>query len=358
MATTIYGVLGLNDNDNVALNTFGQDVIYDAVQQVLAQHNADVEAASSVFIERQTENHTLLYKLPGGGRLQKLGGKAQAGAVKASGEWSVSFPLEDFGDQIAADRIAYAYMNTEALQRHLNTVMIRNVNTVRYEILRAILHGASRTFKDELYGDLTIQPLASGDSVVYPPVLGAEDGATENHYLVSGYDATAISDANNPYETLANELEEHFGAPSGGSNLVAFIHHDEVAETKALADFDEVPDRFVRPGNDTAVPEGLPANTPGRIIGRVSGMWVSEWRWVPSGYIVAMHLDAPKPLIQRVDPTFTGLPRGLQLVAESDRYPFTQSHYEHRFGVGVGNRLNGVVMQLTTNASYSAPSGY
>jgi hypothetical protein len=60
----------------------------------------------------------------------------------------------------------------------------------------------------------------------------------------------------------------------------------------------------------------------------------------------------------RVDPASTGLGQGLQLVAESDTHPFSASHYSHRFGLGAGNRLNGVVMELGTGGTYSIPSGY
>ncbi len=70
---------------------------------------------------------------------------------------------------------------------------------------------------------------------------------------------------------------------------------------------------------------------------------------------MAIHLDAPKPLIKRVDPADTGLPRGLTLVATDVEHPFTTSTYSHRFGFGCGNRLNGVAM-IVSAAGYSAPS--
>ena len=74
--------------------------------------------------------------------------------------------------------------------------------------------------------------------------------------------------------------------------------------------------------------------------------------------VVGIHLDAPKPIMQRVDPADTGLPRGLALVARDENYPFTSSFYSHRFGFGVGNRLNGVVMELGTGGSYTVPTAY
>jgi len=154
-----------------------------------------------------------------------------------------------------------------------------------------------------------------------------------------------------------DEIEHHFGAATGGEEIVCFVNNAETPETKDLTDFDEVPDRFIRVGDNVDVPTGLPS-VPSRILGRVSGTWVVEWRWVPANYMIGVHLDAPRPLKARVDPADTGLARGLVLVARDERYPLESSHYRHRFGFGCGNRLNGVVMELGTGGSYTIPTAY
>lgn len=355
----IFGVLNLNDTERVFANTVGQSAIYDAAQQVLAQHNAELMAAIQVFVEAETEDHKRRYMLPGGGRLQRRGSDSPTGAVKASGSWDVAFPLEDFGAQVAADMVDWAYMTVQDVQRHLDTVMQQDINTVRFELLKALLNNAQDTFSDPLYGSLSIEPLANGDSVLYPPVLGSETEATDDHYLESGYAAGSISDSNDPYETIVDELEEHFGTVSGGGSTVVFINNAQSSITRTLTDFDPVVDQFIRPGDDTDVPIGPPVPVPGRVLGRHNaGCWVVEWRWIPANYMVGVYLDAPPPLLMRVDPADTGLPRGLALVSDSDTNPFVQSHYRHRFGFGAGNRLNGVVMELGTGGSYTPPSGY
>lgn len=354
----IFGALGIGDTDRVLLSTLGQTAVYDAVNQVLAQHSADMAAAMSVFVERTTSDFKLRYKLAGGGKLQRRGGLAQSGAVKSYAGWDVGLPLEEFGAQIAADRIAFAYMTAQELARHVDTVILQDLNTVRFEILKALLNNTERTFIDPLHGSLLVEPLANADAVVYPPVIGSESEATDSHYLESGYAASAISDTNNPYATMVGELEEHGEMAGGAGNIAVFINNAQVAKTSSLTDFDEVADQFVRPGALSDVVTGLPTNLPGRVVGRVSGAWVVEWRWVPANYMIGLHLDGPAPLIRRIDPADTGLGDGLMLVAESDVYPFTASHYSHRFGVGVGNRLNGVVMELGTGGTYSIPSGY
>lgn len=356
--TAIFGLIGLNDSDYAYVNTAGQALIFDAANRYIAKANQDMLDALTVFVEEVTEAYKERYKLPGGGRLQKRGGQAQSGAVKASGGWDVAYPLEDLGAQVAETDVAMAYMTPQEFQRHVDTVLAQNANSVRHEILYAIFNNSQRTFVDPHWGSLTIQPLASGDgSTLYPPILGSEAEATENHYLESGYAASAISDTNNPYLTIVDDLEEHFGDTTGGNNIVTFINQAQASKTFDLTDFDEVPDRFIRTGANTDVPESLPM-VPGKILGRVSGTWVVQWRWIPANYQFGLHLEELKPLKMRVDPAATGLGRGLQLVAQDVNYPIQSAHWRHRFGVGAGNRLNGVVMELGTGGSYTIPTPY
>ena len=355
----IFGALGVNDTERGFIATVGQAVVYDAIQKYLADVNAEVNSAMSIFVERTTSDHKLRYKLPGGGRLQRVNTQARPGAVKANGGWDVALPLESFGAMIAGGRVDWAYMTPADVERHLATITQQNLATVRFEILKALLNNTQRTFVDPLWGSLSIEPLANGDSVVYPPALGSETEASDDHYLESNYAAANISDTNDPYATIIAELEEHFGAPTGGSNLCVFINNAQVAKTQALTKFDAVNDRFLQMGANANIPQGLPVNMPGRVLGRhTDGCWVVEWRFVPASYLVGVHLDAPKPLLMRVDPSDTGLSAGLQLVAEDEEHPITSSHYEHRFGLGCGNRLNGVVMELGVGGSYSIPTGY
>lgn len=356
----LYGILGISDNERVFINTIGQSVVYDATRQILGDHNADLDRAKALFVERVTTDHKLRYKLAGGGRMQERGRYGRPGAVKASGEWDVAFPLHDFADELGNDDISLAYMTAQDYDLNLQTIRRRDLNTVRFQILRTLFKNTNTTYVDPIYGSLTCVPLANGDTVVYPPVVGAETEATDDHYLGSGYATSAISDTNNPYTTMAAELLEHFGKETGGSPLVAFINSAQAKLTRALADFVRVPDNWERPGDDTAVPSGLPSRLPGRIIGRLteSGVWVSEWDWMPAAYVYMQHLDAPAPIVERVDEEGTGIERGLALVAEDERWPLAASVWRHRYGFGIGNRLSGCVMFVDAGGTYTIPSAY
>lgn len=353
----IFGALGLADSDRAFTKTEGQMLALDLINSYFARVTADIAAQMAIFVETETTNHTERYKLPGGGYLQARDPQSSVGNVKAYGGYDVAYPLYDFGAAVGGNDVAMAYMTVGDLERHVSTVAIQNVNTVRLQMLRRIFKNTTDTFVDEINGSLTIQPLANNDSVTYAPVLGSSTEATETHYLESGYAATAISDTNNPYTVIRAELEEHFGASTGGNNIVAFIHPDEVPETEDLSDFDPVEDNFIRSSMTVNVPINLP-NVPGRIIGRTNGVWVVEWRYLPTGYAIGIDLEAPAPLKMRIDPADTGLGRGLQLVATQQIYPFQNAFYRNRFGFGAGNRLNGVVMEFGTGGSYSIPSGF
>ncbi len=354
----IFGILGLQDSDNSYVSTIGQRLVYDAYQQLLGDHNADLQQALSVFVEGTTEDFRIRYKLPGGGYMQEMNRQSQPGAVKATGSWDVDFPIRDFRDALGFDDVTLAYMTMQELNRHIDTVFTRNVNTMRRQILKALLDNTALAWTDPLKGALTVQPLANGDAVVYPPVQGSDAEATDDHYWETGYAVAAISDANNPIPTVVNEISEHFGSSQGGDNIITFAPVAVCDMLAQLTDFDEVNDRFVQPGANTAQLLGLPGNIPGRIIGRMNGSWISEWRFMPAGYMLSVHLDAPKPLMMRVDPAATGLGRGLQLVAVSDEYPLQGATYRNRYGFGVANRLNGVVTEIAVGAGYTIPTGY
>lgn len=355
---TIFGALRIADSDYVLNATPGQRVIYEEAQRYVAEQNAALNLMLATFVEGTTENFKMRYKLPGDGKLQRRGGLAQSGATKVTGEWDVAFPIDEYGDQVAGDDVSLAYMTAADLDRHIQGVTIRNINTVRYEMLRALFQNTARTFNDPIHGDLTIQPLANSDSVVYPPVVGSETAAADNHYLAAGYAGSAISDTNDPIANIVvPELVEHFGQVTGGSRIVAFINGAQAGKVMGLTQFVEQNDTYVRPGDNTALPVA-PGSLPGVYLGRhAKGAFIQQWDWIPDGYIFAMHMDAPKPLMKRRDPAATGLAPDLQMVSTDAEYPFRATHWRHRFGFGVANRLNGVLVHLTAGA-FAVPTAY
>ena len=356
--STIFGNLNLNDTDRVFNATQGQSVIYDAIMAYVNRVNAEADAAYGVFVEETTPNYKERYKLPGSGYMQEISPDQKPDAVKSYGSWDVAFPLRNYADAVNGSLVSRAYMSVAELEAQTLGIVNRSVNTMRRELLRALLYKEDETFVDPLWGSLTVKALASGtgDNVLYPPVLGSMTEAVRQRYNGSNYATASISDANNPYATLQDALVADFGQQQGNSNIAVFINTAEKAKTIALTDFDPLNDRFVVPGANINQLSNLPASLPGTIIGRTNGCWVIEWPFMPATYMLGVHLDAPAPLKKRIDPPDTGLGNGLRLVAEDAEYPFKASFWQNRFGFGVGNRLNGYAMQMVTSTTYTSPT--
>jgi hypothetical protein len=292
--------------------------------------------------------------------MQERGKLSRGGQIITKGEWDVQFPLLDFNDGIISDDVDLGYMTIQDMQRTLESIRTRSANTNRRMILQALFNNANWSVIDGTgKGTLTIKPLANGDTDLYPPVHAADAAATENHFLASGYVGSNISDTNNPCATMKDELEEHFGGPTvGGAEIVVWGPKDHTAKIEALADFVSVNDMHIDPGITTAQAVGLPEGLPGTVKGRGDGYWYVEWQRLPANYLYAQHLSAPAPLVRRIDEAGSGMGDGsLILVAQEDEFPFLNSLYRQRHGVGVGNRLNGVVMKLTTS-TYDVPAAF
>lgn len=362
--STIFAALNLADVEKTYVNTVGASLVFDAVQASFEMHNAEVQRMLSVFVERQTEDYTMRYQLPGGGELQELGDEDAPGSVKAGGYWDVAFPLRRYGAALSGGRVALGYLTVGQLERHLLTVFEQDIARLRSLILTALFENTNLTFTDRRVGsDLTIRRLANTDGTLYPPVLGSTSEADDEHYVSVEYDPASIDSTHDPVPNATAELVEHFGGQSTFGDPIVFFHNsDATSYLAALTGYAKVEDQFIRqaPGSTTDVAAGLPPNIPGRIHGRYKNAWLSEWAAIPAYYGLAVHLGAPRPLIQRVAPAATGLGSGLSLVARDAVFPLESAYYERHVGFGVGNRLNGYCVYMKANASgvYTPPTAY
>lgn len=379
----IYGMLNLNPQDSnaVFIQTYGQKVVFDAANQWLATKNAELNEMTSIFVNGDTDAHIERYLLPGSGRMQKTGVRSDGYDVKANGWWDVAYPLEQWGLKEEWDEVEFAYMVMKQVDVHLDTRVAQNINTTRYELLKALFNnglGSYRTFVDRKWGTLNIRPLANGDSVLYPPIIGYESEATENMYLTSanasplsppGYNTAGFLDSgitatNDPFYMIADKLESHFGIPTGGSPIVVFMNKSSVNAVTALPEFTVTTNMHINPGDDVStvvMPDDSKVRLPGRVLGAhaASSCLLVRWDHIPAGYMFGIHLDpaVPKPLTRRVDEVGTGLKPGLQLVSKFNDAPFMESKWRNRYGFGVGNRLNGVVMQFVPTVTIGSSGG-
>jgi len=354
--TVIAGALNIQNAERVRINTVGQDVVFEIAAQYAQRASQEVLLASSVFVQGMTENYQERYKLGGSGYMSKSAGYDSAPAFKATGEWDVAYPLYQVHEALVATDVDLGYFTVAELDLQIGAKITRWRNQYRRDLLTALFKNTTTSFADPLHGTLTVQPLANGDAVVYPPRVGAVTEATDDHYLETGYAVAAISNTNNPAKTLRAELSEHFEEAVGGSNVVMWADATTVDALSGLTDYVPVQDNYIRAGANADIPQNLPS-VPGTIRGRLSGVWVVEWAAIPANYAYGQFLGAPAPVKMRVDPSDTGFVQGaLYLVQSDEKYPFRNSVWRSRYGFGVGNRLNGVCLEFGTGGTYTIPT--
>lgn len=356
----IFGALNISDSNRDFVNHIGQQIVFDAVQELLRVHNEVVTELSAIFIEKTTELYQERYMLPGGGELQALGRMGPPQAVKRYGSFDVAYPLRMWGAQQAGNRVDLAYLTMQEIDASLDTIMLQDLNTLRRRIMTAIFEDTQLTYEDEIHGTLYIKHLANGDATLYPPVHGSEIEAADNHYSETDYGITSIDEPiDNPIVTLRDEVIEHFGGRTTEGRQFVVLHNEDATPWFAkFSGYTKIEESFLKVGDDTATLSGMPP-IPGRLHGRASGAWLSEWAWMPATFMIGILLDAPPPLVRRVDPADTGLSPGLQLIQTDVVYPMRGAFYENRYGIAVGNRLSAAVIEVSgEGGSYTPPTGY
>lgn len=193
--------------------------------------------------------------------------------------------------------------------------------------------------------------------------------SSHNHYMVSG-GATVVS---GDVDDLVETVEHHgFGLRQNGDRVIVLVNPEQANVIAGFrvatgARFDAIP--------ASDAPAFITAETiegdrpPGTFNGLTvkcgyGDAWVVEDRQIPAGYMVALATGGPNsdrnPLgfRQAVQPELQGLIQIPGNSAAAQNYPLIESIYTRGFGVGVRQRGAGAVMQITANASYTAPSLY
>src|SRR5690606_38871762 len=151
-------------------------------------------------------------------------------------------------------------------------------------------------------------------------------------------------------ETVA----EHFTSGS----LFVYINKADEVKVRGFTDFKEYIDaRLVDQRAAVVVADGGSLDTVNyhdQAIGLLHGAeyWVKPW--IPSGYAYAFITGPAAPLVHRVPEAG---PPGLRLMADNERYPLRAREWSHRFGIAVGNRLAGAVLDMNTGSgTYTQPT--
>ncbi len=345
-----YGFIGLVNLFSQRVSQVGVSVVQEAIQQSALEYSRVVTATMRLLATVDTVAKER-YELPGAGTLQPLDEYGNPRPVRSAGYYDVAYPIQGGGTAWGGNRITNAMMTVVEANRNTVEAQRKDADWVIRHALAALMDESSWVFADPLLGNLTIEPLANGDTVEYVKVGGVV--ATDDHYLAQ---AAAIADATNPYPTIYAELVEH---PGNSGPFVTYIPTELKATTMALTEFIDRPDPNIQ-YMDTNVLTSDGAAVRGfgdTVLGYVpSGrMWVVEWPRLPSTHMLSLALGAPPPLVMREydAPQLRGFfaethsPDGNRLENRMIRYA----------GFGCRNRVSAVVTKIG-NASYATPTAY
>ncbi len=347
----LYGFHNLRDLLTERVTSTNIAVVNAAIDDVLAEHNRQMDALMGLFVTRTTE-YKRRFVSAKNKRLQPLDEVGRARPTKRAGYYEVAWPIQEAGDAFGVDYVTRAKMTVQEVSNWLAETLIADKRWLRDHILAALFDNTTWTYPDQLYGDLTIQPLANGDGTLYNVQSGADTGADATHHTGQANAIGAAGD--NPYPVLHDLLMDK---PENGGEVIAFIPSGLRATTEALATFTEMADPNITAGNASDRLTGsLGVAVPGRIIGyETSGVWISEWSSLPAGYVIAVATEGERPLAMREHPEAEL--QGFRRVADRDDYPWYESQYVRRAGFGAWNRVGAAVREIS-DATYDIPTGY
>jgi hypothetical protein len=356
--STAYGFINLQHLYSQRVNAVGVNRVYDAIRESLRVHTEELNGLMSAFVTPTTLAQEQ-YELAGTGTLQPLTESGTPMPVRPSGSYKVAYPIQGGGTAWATDRVTKALLTVEEANRFTWDAQRRDGDWLIRHVLAAIFTNTAWTFNDKIgaggakgLGDISIQPLANGDTVTYNRRSG--DPATDNHYKAT---ADAIADVTNPFPGLYDELAEH---PSNSGPYLVYIPSSLRSAVGGLSEFvPHMPENVIRVANgDDEIVQAAPAIGPGdQVIGylKSSRFWVVEWGRMPDGYMIAHATGAGAPLRMRQYPAEEL--QGFITEVFNPEAGLEQVNLLRFAGFGVANRV-AMAVQRVGNGTYAIPTGY
>jgi hypothetical protein len=348
-----YGFWNLKDRFADLVTDVGVRVVGDAIAATAAEHNRQLDIMMGLFVRPVGNDYKLRYRTPAQARLMPLDENGRARPIKAVGHYDVSFPISRAGIAWGANWLTREKMTVEDANRQTDILFMADRLWMRDRLLGAFFQSTTWTAEDDDYGTLTVQPLANGDTVLYPYYAGRNFGATDNHYLAQA--TTPIADAANPFPTIRAKLKEH---PENSGNVISFVPTNLMPGVMGLATFHDMPDPNLAPAATTRVVTGRPGlgALPGEVRGyEESGVFIVEWQAMPDNYIVSIAEGSEPPLGMREE-ALASL-RGFKQVATREDHPFWESQWFRAAGFGVWNRTAAHITRIG-NGTYAPPADY
>jgi hypothetical protein len=218
----------------------------------------------------------------------------------------------------------------------------------------------------------TCYGLWSGDGMIPPPYLGATFDGTHSHYLVTG---STVLDAQD-VEAMIHHVTEHgYGTPTGATMLILVNPLDVEAATMTawragveyrsgapLPKWDFIPSALMPAWiSDETIHGPVPSSEYNglQVWGSYGGALLIQSNYVPHGYAAVITTSGPNSngnpigFREHINIAYQGL---RHIPGHWNGYPLQDSFFARGFGVGTRHRGAAVVCQITTNASYTAPT--
>lgn len=345
----LLGLLNQADLYDQRVTSVGIQQVFRAVDESVAEHNRQLTAMTRLFVTNVTDPQARYYAA-GATRNQPLDENGRARPVKPSGSYTVGFPLHYSGNAWGRNYVTGIKMTVGEVARLTSMMLDGDSRWMRDHILAALFYENSTTpwtFTDPQFGALSVYGLANGDTTTYQILSGADSAATDDH--VKG--AAAVTAA--VFQDIHDELVEH---PENGMDVIAFVPTASRATVEGLTGFYPVSDSNLNQGSGvTTLARALDIETPGELFGYIEGVYVYEWRSMPSNYLIGTSVGGAAPLALRQE-TEAEL-QGFRAVAERNDYPWWERQYLRIAGFGAWNRA-GAIVYRTDNATYAIPTGY
>lgn len=240
----------------------------------------------------------------------------------------------------------------------------RNVFT---KVMSALFTPTNRLADIEGQQDVPVYALYNGDGTVPPKYKSYQFDGTHSHYLTSG--AVTLDSAD--VDDLENHLSHHGYNATNGMRLVLLVNSREAKVIRRfrtmLGDTNDFIPAAGSPAqilqtNETIIGAQVSAQLAGmNCIGSYGNILVVEEDLITPGYLALVatggraNLNNPVGIREHANTSL----RGLKLLkGPSADYPLVDSFYNRGFGTGVRHRGGSVIMQVTANATYTAPAEY
>ncbi len=349
-----YGFLSLADVMKSQVTPALVPRINAAILATLAEYNKQLNAMLALF-SMTTNNFKVRYQTPIAKRLQPLDENGRARPTKGVGSYDVAFPMFAGGDAWGINFVAQQKMTVQDINDWLYSTLTADKAFIAEKLMIALLAKDPWVYTDEGHGELTIMPLANGDSQEYHIRAGYAGGTSDNHLLGQ---LEEISDANNPFPMIRRELIEHPENGGAAAEVIVLVPTAQTESIQNLAGFSEPRDMDVTPGIAQSYLSGtLQAQVPGRVIGKVNRCWIAEWPTLPDAPLIAVPYGAGgDPALAQRQHAEASLQGFFELPLRSDT-PYQERQFQRHTGFGCQNRVGALVMTIGS-AEYEVPAGY